>query len=234
MSKELKKQESTAVATQEMADAWGESSISAKDIVIPKILLMQGLSKLVSDEQAKMGDLVDSMSSDVLGKSLDIIPFHLEKVWIVSKKEAGDYKFMKIDPITIGDEERPYEEEVEGEFYKNEYCMNFYCLRPEDMSLPYIVSFKGMSRRSGQQLATQMFVKNKAAGKIPPARVMTLSADKTKNDKGTFYVLQTKVSRDSNQEEINQAFNWFKTVNSGGVKAHQESVDTAPEAEERF
>jgi len=234
-NQEVTKTESTAVAAQMDMGAWGNSQVSSKDIVIPKILCMQGLSELVSDEKAKMGDLVDSMSSEVIGncdkKPVEFIPFHLEKIWIVSKSNGSGYEFDHIENVTPENEGRAYEETVDGVNYKNEYCMNFYVLRPEDKSLPYIVSFKGMSRKAGKMLATQMFVRNAAAGKIPPAFVMELSGNKEKNDKGTFYTLQTKVVRESTDEEVASAFNWYKTVNAGGTKSHEEA---APKEENRF
>jgi hypothetical protein len=187
---------------------------------------MQGLSQLVSDEKAKMGDLVDSMSSEIIGnckdKPVQFIPFHMEKILIVSKKVGNDFEFERIEKVSPENEGKPYEEQIGDDLFKNEFAMNFYVLRPEDMSLPYIISFKGMSRKAGKILATQMFVRNAAAGKIPPAFVMELSGTKTKNDKGTFYVLESKAIRESSQEEISSAFQWYKTVNAGGVKTHDE------------
>ena len=87
-----------------------------------------------------------------------------------------------------------------------------------------------MSSKAGKILATQMFVKNAAAGKIPPAYVMELSGSKDKNDKGTFITLATSVKRESTQEEVNDAFKWYRTVTSGGVKAHEKPVANREES----
>ena len=225
MSKELRKQETNLPAAMNMAD-WGAPQVSSQDIIIPKILCMQGLSELVTDDKAKMGDFVDNMTSEVIGNfkdGIDVIPFHMEKILIVSRSNGNDYEFDRIEQVDASNDNRAYEEEVGGVKYKNEYAMNFYVLRPDDMSLPYIVSFKGTSRKSGKILATQMFVRNAAAGKVPPAFVMKLKGRKDKNDKGTFIVLETSPSRESSQDEIANAFNWYKTVNSGGVKVHEDS-----------
>ena len=59
--------------------AWGETEVTSKDIVIPKILCMQGLSDLVSDGKAKMGDFVDSLEGNILGdidNPVAFVPFH--------------------------------------------------------------------------------------------------------------------------------------------------------------
>lgn len=237
-NQEVANKESTEVTASMDMGAWGTPQVSASDIIIPKILCMQGLSVLVADDKAKMGDLVDSMTQEVIGncakKPVQFIPFHMEKILIVSKLVGTDYSFDHIENVTSENENRPYEEVIGPDTFKNEFAMNFYVLRPEDMSLPYIISFKGMSRKAGKILATQMFVRNAAAGKIPPAFVMELSGTKTKNDKGTFYVLESKAVRESSQEEVNSAFTWYKTVNSGGVKAHEDSVKAEGKTESRF
>lgn len=233
---EVAKQESNVPAMTQ-AD-WGTPQVSSQDIVIPKILCMQGLSELVADDKAKMGDFVDNMTSEVIGnykdKPVEFIPFHMEKIMIISKKVGADFQFDSIVPVTAENENAPYEEEIGGETFKNEQAMNFYVLLPEDMSLPYIISFKGTSRKSGKILATQMYVRNAAAGKIPPAYVMELSGRKDKNDKGQFIVLETKPSRLSTNEEVASAFQWYKTVNAGGVKAHEESNTQAQEPQQEM
>jgi hypothetical protein len=234
MSKELANTKGTELAQPSMAD-WGLPQVSSKDIIIPKILCMQGLSELVVDEKAKMGDFVDSMTSEILGnyakKPVAFIPFHLEKIWIISKKTqgSGDFDFDSIVPVTSENEGLRYNEVVDGVEYKREYTMNFYVLRPDDMSLPYIISFKGMSSKSGRILATQMYVRNAAAGLVPPAMIMELSGTKDKNDKGTFITLNTKPVGESNPEQIAKAFEWYKTVSSGGTKAHAEEPKQATE-----
>jgi hypothetical protein len=236
MSNEVVEQNNTPVSNMTLGD-WGQPQVNSKDIIIPKILVMQGLSQLVTDDKAKMGDFVDSMTEEVLGnykdKSLAFIPFHMESIWIISKKEAGagDYTFDSIVDVDSSNENWRYNEVIDNVEYKREYCRNFYVLRPEDTSLPYIISFKGMSSKAGKILATQMYVRNAAAGKIPPAFVMELFGNKDKNDKGTFITLATKVERESSEEEIAKAFQWFKTVTGGGVKPHEAKAEEVEQTE---
>jgi hypothetical protein len=238
MSKSAKNQESqitkanTALAQEQDMGAWGTPAVSSKDIVIPKILCMQGLSELVMDDNhdAKMGDFVDSMTNEIIGNYLNkpvrFVPFHLEKIWIISRKNGNDFEFDRIEDVTLANEHRQYFEVLDGVEYKNEYTMNFYVLRPEDTSLPYVISFKGMSGKAGRVLATQMYVKNAAAGKIPPAYVMELTGSKDNNNKGTFITLKTSVLEESTEQQRNEAFTWYKSVTSGGAKAHQEAKPT--------
>lgn len=228
--KEVAKKQETEVAVMDV-NAFGESQVSAADVIIPKILAMQGLSKLVIDGKAKFGDLVDSLSGEVLGsvdKAVEIIPFHLHKIWIISKWNGKKYEFNSIEDVTPANENKSWEEETAEGKFKNEKCFNFYCLRPDDMSLPYIVGFKGTSQKAGKQLATQMYVKNRAAGKVPPAKVISLGGIKRTNDEGTFIVLDATVARDSKQEEIMECLKWYKTIKSGSTKA--DNSDVGPKA----
>lgn len=226
MSKEVAKKETTEAVSYDM-NAFGDGGVSSNDVVIPKILAMQGLSKLVTEGVAKFGDLVDSLSGEVLGsidKPVEIIPFHLHKTWIVSKWNGKKFEFDHMEDVTPANENKRWEEEVGGVKYKNEKCFNFYCLRPDDMSLPYIVGFKSTSLKTGKQLATQMYVKNRSAGKVPPAKVIKLGGIKRSNDDGTFVVLDASVSRDSSMDEIQECLNWYKTVQSGATKTDNSDV----------
>src|SRR3954471_23034774 len=75
---------STAVAMKAPVnmDDWGMPKLTAQDVVLPKILAMQGMSKLVTDGVAVMGEFRDSLNNVVLGdlkNPIEFIPFHLEK-----------------------------------------------------------------------------------------------------------------------------------------------------------
>lgn len=213
----------TEVSTNVDLDAFGGGGYSSQDVVIPKILVMQGLSNLVTEGKAKFGDLVDNQSHVVLGNAMDkpveFIPFHLEKVWIVSVKNGNRYEFSHIDPVTVSNENRKWEEVVDGKEVKNEKSFNFYAILPSDPTIPYIVQFKGTSQRTGKELATQMYVKNRAAGLVPPAKVMTLKGQKVSNDKGTYVVLKTEIAGESSPEQIQSCLEWYKAVASGKATA---------------
>jgi len=227
MSKEVAKAQDTAVATQDL-NAWGTNDVSSKEIVIPKILAMQGLSQMVLDGEAAFGDFMNSMTKEKLGdlkNSVEFIPFHRESVWIISCKRDGNWKFDSITPITPQNDGYAYEEVRNGVEYKNERCLNFYVLTPKDMSLPMVISFKGMSRKQGNILNTIMYVQNRAQGKVPPAKAMELYGAKESNDKGTFVVLKTRVKRESTAEEINACLEWYKIITSGGAAAHKEEAE---------
>lgn len=212
------------VAAMDMG-AWGQSQVSSQDIIIPKVLIMQGLSDLVTDGKAKMGDFVDSLSSEVLGsidKPLEFVPFHMEKIYIISKRKSGSNDRHEFDRIeAVANQNYPMDEVVGEMEYKYEYCLQFYSLLTHDTSLPYILSFKSTALRAGKAVATQMYARNVAAGKVPPAMTMQLGGRKEKNDKGTFIVPEVKVTGETPSELVAEAFNWYKTIEAGKTKADE-------------
>ena len=235
----MAKKENTEVVTTEKNEVvnveadlneWGDSGISSKDIIIPKILCMQGLSDLVADGHAKMGDFVDSLSNEVIG-SIDspvvFIPFYMTKVWIVSRLKNGEsnYEFEKYVDANISGE-LPFEEMDGEDSIKNEYALQFYVLLAHDMTMPYVITFKSTSLRAGKVLSTQMYVRNRAAGLAPAAYKMLLGGKKEKNDKGTFVVMEVKASGKASQEEIANCLTWFKTVKQGNTKVASEPSES--------
>jgi len=227
---DLTEQAGTEVANVGL-DAFGKSPISQQDVTVPSVMCMQGLSKLVIDGKARFGDFVDSLSSEVIGNiedsPLEFIPFHLEKMWIISQKDDnGKFQFERMEAVSIENENKKWTEVIDGKEYKNEKSFNFYSILPADPSIPYLIKFKSTSLKAGRELATQMYVKNRAAGKVPPAKVMSLKGDKATNDHGTFVVLKTSTHRNSTQEEITNCLDWYKMIVSGECK-----VDEGAEAD---
>jgi hypothetical protein len=193
------KQELTKVKTQAVANIpahlmdmsqYGEADKT--DILIPKLLLQQGLSKLVAAEKAKMGDICDSITGETLGdksKPLEIIPLKLFKTWVLFKTVAGKQEYFKTEPFVAGkyDSENAIVDGVPGAAYQS---LNFYVLLKKDLTepfaLPYAISFKSTGYTAGKKLNTQFEI-SKAAGMPPFTMSYKLVPTKITNDKGVFY-----------------------------------------------
>jgi hypothetical protein len=207
--------------------------ISQSDIVIPKILLMQPISDMVSQDKAKYGDFVNSLTNEVISdciKGIDVIPLSIKKYHIVSKKEAdGKFKFLRIDPITCAaDEAKPYYD-TEGEFIiERKNVLDFYVLAPDICELPFSLQFKGMSIKTGKAFYTTSFVLARAAKKMPFEKTFTILAKKTKGEKGNFAVLDFKVKGPTSQDNIRSAMEWYATVNNKSTVITTE-VEQEPE-----
>lgn len=219
MSKEIAKKESTELTMENDIGFWGQNESSSNDIVIPKIQLMQGMSQAVTSGKAKLGDLVDSVSGDIIGdvnKPLEVVPFHMEKFFVVQKFNGKKFLYDRIEKITPQNENAAYEFDENGSKMKRVYTRRFYVLTAGNV-LPYTIDFASTSSKAGKELATEMFVKN-AMMKLPPASSkIAIGVKIDKNDDATYAVKTIKVVGKSTQEEIKNAFNWYKTISKSAV-----------------
>ncbi len=224
--------------------AWGmDQQLTAKDITIPRILAMQGLSGFVVSGEAKFGEFRNSMTKVVMGDlktPIDVIPFYMQKVYIVMREKEGRFKFFAEHLITPANEDHEYEIVVQvpgiGHVKERWYrTFNFYVLIPSEVAegraLPYQLSLRSASARAGQNLITQMYTINPKAGKFPPSVVMEISGKSVSNDKGTFVVFGAIPKRDASDAEVKEAYNWAKMVKSGAVKVDQTDLETEVEGE---
>jgi len=217
-----------AVVGAKVSD-WGQSSYSASDIVIPRILLMQGTSKLVADGKMMVASIVDSMNEKVLGnpdKPLSIIPFHMSKSWSVSEKLEGQWKWIRRDVWTPANDGQAWEQTIGGKEFKFEKTYDFYVLLEADTTLPYVLSMKSTSARAAKELATQMYSKNRMAGLVPPGKVIKLSVERVVKEDKKYAVYKTSVEKDTPQELIAIAFKWFNSIQAGQVKEHEVKEDS--------
>ena len=236
---------------QEIAEAgamgaWGEQVVTGNDIVIEKILPMQFMSEKVKDRTAEYGELRGSLNNDKFGdvkSPLEFIPVSVNKFFIASdiiikKDGTRNLEYRELIPIQDNPLAEGYNDDW-GRTSKDgltDYMrvLEFYVLLPSEVEegteLPYILSFKSTSNRAGKKLMTQMYVKNRAANKVPPATACELSLTDKENDKGQFCVQDVKASRPSTDKEIAAAFKWYKVINAGGVKV--DNSDIAPSESE--
>ena len=124
--KQAHKQEAAAPAPKSI-DIYQEQprqEILSTDIVVPKLLLMQGLSKLVAeDRKFQSGDIVRSTTETKIGddKSAPIpfIPLKMTMSWREEEKIGQKFQFKKSLPRTAANEDLPWS------FYKNPQGQEF-------------------------------------------------------------------------------------------------------------
>lgn len=235
--KEIEVKQENQITTQEELNSWGKPTITSKDMIIPKILPLQHMSDKVKDKQGEYGDFRDTLSNEKFGdidNPFEIIPFLLHKKWIefsmIPQKNGGfKREFLQVlniqdDPTKPGyNDDLPLREE--NGTIERDRIMDFFVLIPkeveEDRALPYVVSFRRTSLKGGQKLATQMYVRNAASNKVPPATVMLLCGLDKENDDGNFVVQDVVPKRLSTPKEIAECFKWYKIIQGGGVKVDE-------------
>jgi hypothetical protein len=231
-SKELSvKGSSGALVNQQAAQDLAEfGEISSQDLIIPRILVMQGLSDMVVNGDAKLGELRENINNGILGsaeKPLEVIPFKFEKVW--REQEVGAKQPREIKPIFSNPSDPRYNEDLPYEFadkdgvaMKRYKAYRFFVMLPSKLqSMPHMVEFKSTSLSAGKKIinqASEMVRK----GKKPYATVFDLVVSKTTNKKGTFAVLDVKTKRDISKEESEEVQLWLSRMKTTKVKVEEE------------
>lgn len=217
--------------------AFKNHKVTARDVLIPRVNVMQPGSEKVLEGAAQFGELRETLDNKLLGKigqPLSIVPFHTESVWVVVEADAQNNRvFKEIVRVEAGvNEQLPFEEALpNGKKLIRTYTINMYFLLPSEVEagedLPYVLSFRSTSLRAGKKVNTTMYMKNFRAGKAPWAVAMNLTATKTQNDKGTFAVLDVQTTRAATEEESNAAAHWCEMVMQGQTKLDTSGMEKA-------
>jgi hypothetical protein len=204
-----------------------DSPVDARDILLPRILVMQGLSKFVADDKARMGEFRDSLSAKLLGGKdapMDFIPFYSNKTWLVFKvvKVGNSTKeeYAGTFPLTPENSNWQREAQVGTDYLKRYMCINYYVLLPSEIesneAFPYVLSFRSSSYTAGRKLETHK-VKYKAIKKPICWKTFKLTTSLTENEKGKFYVLDVEPDRLTTDEELAEVSKWTNLVKTSKV-----------------
>lgn len=250
MMNEIMKNESTELAMP--TDSWGAEGVAASDIIISKVLLQQPLSNFAIEGKAKPGDMVDSVSAEILGgekSPLFIIPISHFKTIVVENQHKGKWKFVREDHVTDfpDDIRKEYTEKNKDgidALHRQSATLNFHALvSSEDptksaagkaSSFPVVISFRRTSFYAGKALATH-FAKAARDQKPPAASVFAVESVGTENDLGSFFVYgNVRFVRESLKEELANAYSWYQLIRSGKAKiddAESKEQETQPETQ---
>lgn len=228
---------------------WGNTELSAADMLMPRILLMQGSSDLVKNKKTKQtGDLIDSVTHETLlsakdaqaGKSIEIIPLYAYKTWIINKLDPASkkYKFFSQDPMLPGEEKLPwdfqqYNEQTRmNDVFRRIYRINVYALIKSqlgsDECIPYMVSFQVFSLAEGKKLTTHI-MKAARNNKPPFCKTFMLGCGGATSKSGdTFEIFKIDVGSDLPASQWEAPYKWYQEIKAGKVKAADEEETSAP------
>jgi len=213
-SKSVTKIEPEETGMVEYSEAYGCEDIDNEDIIIPKILVMQGMSKRVTEGKAKLGDMVDSLTDAILGdasKPLEFIPFKTFKTWIIFHNE----EYKETVNVTPQNTTWKIEEIVDGVTIRRDKVFNVYCLLPAEIEsgdcLPFVLSFRRTSYYAGRKLTTA-FARLKRFKKPAFTKVFSLSSNKQTKDKHTFFTFDIEKLGDSTSAQMKECKLWYDVV----------------------
>ena len=223
-----------AVVNQKALDRLMDDSPSdSRDIMLPKILLAQGLSKSVAEGKAVMGEFRGSLDNKLLGnkeKGFEAIPFYISKSWIVFTEEKGTLKYTGQVPFGPENANWTWDDvDAQGRKVRRDQSLNMYCILPSEVTegifMPYLISFRRTSYTAGKKLIT-LKEKLKMFKRPLASTTITVTCRQDKNDKGVFYVYDIAQCRPTTGEEIEAVGPWFDLVKLQAVKVDDSDLET--------
>jgi hypothetical protein len=124
--------------------------ILSSDLIVPKLLLMQGLSDLVAERKAVMGDMVRNTTAEKLGDDksapIEFIPLKVTTDWTEKERVGTKFEYRRTIPRTANNEMFPWsywrnaqgqEFDKPGQMGATEWqrtkCINVFALLPRDI-----------------------------------------------------------------------------------------------------
>lgn len=223
-SKDLEVKQEGAIVPR-VSGGVGETKIPAGfegmeegDIRIARLGVAQGLSQVCIDGKAKMGELFNTITSEVYGESLEIIPLFMFKTRAQFDTERG-LVMMSRDNIKVTmaiDEFAEYldklVEEVPGASWNGDepptfgQVYNFPCLLV-DRLIQFPLSLSMM--RTAIKVAKTFLSMARYSGEDMFARVYKVSTRIEKGTKGTYALPVIEFVRRCTDEEYTVAKKWF-------------------------
>jgi hypothetical protein len=211
---------STEVAAYNASD-WGDIGLETKDLVLPRILIQQATSEAVKTKKASDGDLLNTLTDEVLGTSVEVLPFFKRESIVIEKWNGKKFEFLKIVPYE--GKQKPFEEEIGGVRYKNSHMYEIFCLT-KDMGLPHIIPFKGTSNKIGRNLLTMMYAQNIAEKLSPAGKWINYHTKQESNKDGDlYYVSAFAPTKRSSNTEVAECLKWIKVLKESNFQAAEEA-----------
>ena len=232
MTKQVAKKEKQEVADfSKFSDVMGVAeNVDSSDVQISRLSITQAMSDLVTSEQAKPGEYWVADEHKKLGDNkspLEVIFVTLKKNWMIVEgnwKNGGQQKYLRMEDLTAQNANAPWYNEEADETRKLNY--NFYVLDVKNKSpMPYIFTLTKAQIKQAKKLAT--YFSRLASLKKPSfSEVFKLTAEKQTKDKNTWYAPSWEKVRDASAEELEESYEWAKTIGQTNVsvQAPQEKI----------
>lgn len=234
MTNEIVIKETTQVATTN--SVLDDMGISMSDVVLPRLMLMQNTSEAVGADKAKLGDIVSSLTEEVLGgvnAPISFIPLNTYKTWMVYEMSGATPRFVRTEACTKENEARPWDAMENGKPHRYNQVINCLALLRKDCSseeaFPVVISFKRTSYMAGKILLTQI-LKQKILRRAVWSKAYLLTATKTKNDTNYYAILGVTPDSATTLAEQELAAMWSGVLAQSAYKVDddKELRDEAP------
>lgn len=230
-----------APSTDMNSGGWGAiENLETTDLLVPKVLHQQALSKFVQEGKARPGDFCDSLTGDVLAKkdeALEVVIFGTFKTMLIESYDPvrDQYKYKETVTITP-DNAREWAsvgltaDTPEGKLKYN-LRYNYYCLLPAKLAeLPYVLTLGSKKTRAAKKLNTMLY-KLSQLKKPGAAVVFELRSTAEKNERGSWFGIDIGQGRNTESNELAIAHAWYLKSQSQKFTVVEEETAVATEAD---
>lgn len=208
-----------AEATEFEAGGWAEEVVDSSDIIIPKILLMHPTSELVKKGKMNQGDIIKSTSGELVAKrgtAFEVIVFEKWKEWRIMKKnpQSGRFEYVGMEPWTSKNDNLPWDYEANGEKFRRDKTLNFYCILADEVStnpFPAKLSFTRTGYKIGAKIADS-YARALMEKQEPIRQTYKISSELVEGNEETFFSFAVEYGKATTDEQKAAARRWKSIV----------------------
>ena len=235
-----------AVAKQ-MKPIPGLEGVTQDLLIIPRLKLVQKNSVEIDNELAKPGQVVNSVTKEVIlrGKEpIVIIPIKNTKSRLLFRPmgEGGGLLCQSFDGMTgqgapggnclecpkaKWPEDRSKSTSPECADYINVFCV----VRGYDFPIPLTGAFGKTSMGAGKQLVNFFWADSQKAQKSPWNFAYELNTIPSENEKGKFYIFKIAPGGKATKDEIEKGELFYNLITSTQIEIHEDEDEMKAEAE---
>jgi hypothetical protein len=203
MTKNVAKSNKNEVANM---DYYEDFAVDTADLIIPKIMLMQKVSKKVEEEEAKVGEFRENVGNKLLGDkktNLIIAPIRpIKKIYCETVKDKQNNIISYAEVPAVPGKKLAISEQTDEGLLERQEAYQLFCLPLEELDsfiaaeakpFPYVITFKGASYYAGRQVFQAQFM-YKNMRKPPFALSFEISSTQATSKMGghTYYKMEVK------------------------------------------
>ena len=221
--------EEAAISTQVVAPK-GFDNFDMDDLIVPRVRLLQALSEAVSAGSGRPGEFQDSLTGETIGTSLEVVLLNYKNGAVYFK--AGEGMVCKSNDGINNTKGQPCNacpfNEFWGAFHEDgtppacSGSKEFLIVKRESLKetpYPMLLSFIKSSYPMGKKLISMA----RLTGEDIYARSYVISSKQTKNNKGTFSVMEIKPGAKLSQEEVSKAAIYHNMFAKTKIIAHDDT-----------
>lgn len=198
-----------------------EEEVLTSMIKLPRLSLMQKMSKAVENEKAKVGDLFENLNNTVVcpkDKPFIFIPLVIQNVITTYEVKDGVKEYVSRVPRTKANESKEWDEiTADGKILKHLpetilYLINSADLDEGNIILPYVFTFRGASMpQGGKSIYTHKLLLDQSGIKFY-AYKFKMTNEKQEKDGKTFQVSYVeRLNEKTDKAHHTVCENWLQT-----------------------